>query len=261
MSETTNNERILRALIIEDDENDALLLADHLESQGYRVDWSRVESEQEMIDKLQESWDIVFSDFTMPNFNGLRALGMLRESYPETPFVFISGTMGEELAVEALKSGAQDYLVKGNLIRLKTVVDRELREFYLRKERCKAEQSRARLVTILEASPDMVAILQPNGQIEYSNRSGLTLIDCKEEAHKFAGLFNLADLVAPAFAEQLTSDIFPSLGEEGVWQGETELVSLSGKTIPVSLLLLAHYDEDGEVEYFSVTARDISERK
>src|SRR5690554_4353868 len=121
-------ETSLQALIVEDDENDAILLVDALRQGGYQVDWRRVDSERDMAEALKRPWDIVLSDYSMPGFSGPRALAMLRAQQVETPFIFVSGTIGEDAAVAAMKAGAQDYVMKGNTKRLLPTIDRELRE-------------------------------------------------------------------------------------------------------------------------------------
>jgi sigma-B regulation protein RsbU (phosphoserine phosphatase) len=99
----------LRALVVEDSEDDAFLLTRHLQRGGFDVDWLRVETEAGLKQALNEKdWDIVFSDFSLPHLNGLEALRILRESGIETPAILVSGAIGEEIAVEAMKSGAQD---------------------------------------------------------------------------------------------------------------------------------------------------------
>jgi two-component system, cell cycle sensor histidine kinase and response regulator CckA len=119
----------LRVLIVEDSEDDAFIVLRELKQGGYEIDFERVDSH----DALQASlaarpWDLVISDFAMPRFSGTDALKLIRSSGSDTPFIFISGTMGEDIAVAALKDGAQDYLVKNNLRRLVPAVQRELQK-------------------------------------------------------------------------------------------------------------------------------------
>lgn len=130
----------LRALIIEDSEFDALLLQWELRNGGYDVHTSRVEDAESLAAALaREPWDIVFSDHHMPHFNSTSALKIVRSTRPEIPFIIVSGSIGEELAVAAMKAGAQDYLMKGNLTRLVAAVDRELQEARDRRARREAE--------------------------------------------------------------------------------------------------------------------------
>ena len=126
----------IRVLIIEDSEDDALLIARELKSGGYDVKFQRVDSTGALARACDsQDWDLIISDHSMPHFSGTDALTLVRSKNLDTPFIFVSGTIGEETAVAAMKNGAQDYVMKGNLKRLVTAVQRELREAEQRKER------------------------------------------------------------------------------------------------------------------------------
>jgi len=128
---------LLRLLIVEDSAEDAELLVRALRKGGYDVQYARVDSAESLRANLQESWDLVISDHSMPGFSGIAALEIVRQMRPEIPFIFVSGTIGEDVAVEAMRVGAQDYIMKGNVTRLVPAVARELRE-----ARNRAEQKR-----------------------------------------------------------------------------------------------------------------------
>jgi len=130
----------LRALIIEDSQNDCDLLLGMLCRGGYDVAHKRVCNAASLGTLLEdEQWDIVISDYSMPNFKGTDALAMVREKGLDVPFVFLSGTIGEEIAVNAMKAGAQDYVIKGKAARLLPAIQRELREAEIRRERRQIE--------------------------------------------------------------------------------------------------------------------------
>lgn len=131
----------IRVLIVEDSEDDSELVVRELKRGGYDVKCKRVETAAalEAACEMQE-WDLVISDFSMPIFSGMEALALMREKRTDVPFIFVSGTMGEETAVTAMRNGAQDYLVKGNLTRLVPAVQRELREAEVRRAGKKLEQ-------------------------------------------------------------------------------------------------------------------------
>lgn len=132
----------IRLLIIEDSKDDAELLAHHLKQGGLEVVYERVEREEELIAALEQSpWDIVLADYFMPQFDGISALRIIRNRGEDIPFIFISGAMGEDVAVLAMKEGAQDYIMKGNLTRLVPAVEREINEFQIRKKRREAEET------------------------------------------------------------------------------------------------------------------------
>ncbi len=131
--------RPLRLLIVEDSEDDANLVLIQLRRGGYAPVMLRVDDPEEMASALEQSWDIVISDYVMPRFSGLAALALLREKQTDIPFIVVSGKIGEEVAVEAMKAGAHDYIMKGNLARLVPAIERELREAAVRRERRQME--------------------------------------------------------------------------------------------------------------------------
>ncbi len=139
--------KLLRVLIIEDSEDDAELLAIELERGGYDVIHQRVDTKTDMEIALEEpqSWDIVLADYSMPQFSAIAALELLKEWDLDLPFVIVSGKIGEDTAVAAMKAGAHDYLVKGKLSRLIPAVERELREAILRAEYRSAQAMLRRL--------------------------------------------------------------------------------------------------------------------
>ena len=133
--------RPLRVLIVEDSENDTLLLLEHLRAGGYEPDYTRVESAEALNTALEgHEWDMVIADYTMPGFSGTAALSIVRSRGLEVPFIFVSGTIGEDIAVEAMKNGANDYIIKNNLNRLLPAINRELRDAEVRRERTRAEE-------------------------------------------------------------------------------------------------------------------------
>src|SRR5581483_5973582 len=133
--------KALRTLVIEDSIADTELLLSELRRGGYDVSFERVETADAMIAALERrEWDIVFSDYQMPRFNGRAALKLLRDRGLDTPIIFISGTIGEEAAAAAIKAGANDCIMKHNTKRLLPAVERELREQELRREGRRAQE-------------------------------------------------------------------------------------------------------------------------
>ena len=131
----------LRVLMIEDSEDDAALLERELRRGDYDVQVTRVDESSALESAIEkQAWDLIISDFSMPHFSGTDALRMLRSKGYEKPFIFVSGSIGEETAVAALRDGAQDYLMKTNLKRLVPAVQRALREAEDRKNRKQMEQ-------------------------------------------------------------------------------------------------------------------------
>ncbi len=132
----------LRVLVVEDSEDDALLLVRELQRNDYEVECERVETGEAMAAALEnQAWDIIIADYALPHFSGLEALKLLQQSALDLPFIIVSGKIGEDVAVEAMKAGAHDYIMKGNLARLAPAVERELREAEVRRERKRAEEA------------------------------------------------------------------------------------------------------------------------
>jgi two-component system, cell cycle sensor histidine kinase and response regulator CckA len=131
----------LRALIVEDSEEDCELLLRALRRGGYEVAHERVDSSLSLQESLRsEAWDVVISDYSIPGFSGTAALKIIRDKQFDMPFIFVSGTIGEDVAVEAMRMGAHDYVMKGNLTRLMPAIRRELADAKLRREHKQAEQ-------------------------------------------------------------------------------------------------------------------------
>jgi diguanylate cyclase (GGDEF)-like protein len=141
MNAPSSDSRItLRTLIIEDNEDDALLLVNELKRSRYDVIARRVFTKTDLQIALKDSWDIVFCDHSMPAMNGVEALSIMRQFNEDVPFIFVSGTIGEDVAADAMRKGAQDYIMKDNLMRLAPAVERELSDYQVRKERREAER-------------------------------------------------------------------------------------------------------------------------
>jgi len=166
----------LRVLLIEDSEDDAALLVRTLRSGGYELTCERVETAAAMRAALdQRPWDLVISDYSMPQFSGPAALQLLQEAGIDLPFIVVSGTIGEETAVSAMKAGAHDFLMKGNLARLIPAVARELREASERRERRRAEAAHraveARFAGVLDAAAEAIIAVDEAQRIVLFNTS------------------------------------------------------------------------------------------
>ncbi len=151
----------IRVLLTEDSAADAELEVRELKRAGLHFTHRLVDSEQSFAAALQDfAPDVILSDFSMPGFDGMAALALARERSPETPFIFVSGTIGEEYAIRALKNGATDYVLKSNLLRLPAAVERALAEARERREKRRTEVeleiARERLASITASLPDML---------------------------------------------------------------------------------------------------------
>jgi two-component system cell cycle sensor histidine kinase/response regulator CckA len=166
----------LRTLIIDDSADDAELLIRELRREGYEISAERTDTEVGLKAALDDqTWDIILCDYNMPRFSGLEALTIVRGRNLELPFIFVSGAMGEDVAVGAMKAGAQDYVMKGNLKRLAPAIGRELRDAAVRRERADAEARQrvmeARYRQILSIAPDAIVALDEALHIAMFNQA------------------------------------------------------------------------------------------
>ena len=149
----------LRVLMVEDSEDDAILVMRALRHGGYDPTFERVDAPEAFTAALaRQSWDVIITDHSMPHFSGLKALALLKESGHDLPFIIVSGAIGEDVAVSAMKSGAHDYLMKNNLARLGPAVQREMHEARVRLVRRRAERL---LQALNEAALAMERALTP----------------------------------------------------------------------------------------------------
>ncbi len=191
-------DKTIRALIVEDNEDDAQMLLRELERGGYRVTHRRVETHAAMREALmRESWDIVLSDYSLPSFNAPAALALLRSTCIDLPFIIISGTIGEEVAVDALRAGAHDFLVKGRLARLVPAMDRELREASTRRKRVDTEQrlhlSESKYRRIVETSQEGIWEVDSQLRTTYANRRLVEMLGAEPEALLGASALDFVD--------------------------------------------------------------------
>lgn len=136
----------LRALIVDDSDDDTLLLVLELKRNGYTPEYRRVDTAPAMREALQRAtWDVILADYTMPQFSAMAALSIVQASGLDLPFIVVSGNIGEDIAVAAMKAGAHDYIMKNSLKRLVPAIERELRDYEVRRERKRAEERLAYL--------------------------------------------------------------------------------------------------------------------
>ncbi len=167
--------RPINILLVEDNQDDALLLERHLRRNGFAPRLHRVETAAEMREELTraEMPDLVLADYNLPNFSGPEALQLLKSTGFDIPFLMMSGAVSEEMAVESMRAGAQDYVTKQNLTRLVPAVERELKEATARRSKLAAEialrASESRFHRLVEAMPLGLLIGDSRGQITYAN--------------------------------------------------------------------------------------------
>jgi len=229
----------LRFVLLEDNSSDAELIQLDVARSGMSVDWLYVMSEIDFRQALSGAPpDLVLADYTLPGFDGLAALRIVLRHCPDVPFIFVSGSLGEEQAIEALKSGATDYVLKDRLQRLPAVVNRALTEARERRERRLAqaalEEQRVLLGTLIDTLPQVVYAADTKNRLTVANRALLDRLSKK----------------ASQVLGQRLSD---------VWDDETvaEIEGLSANVMQTGCILndqeQAWIAPDGSVRWFTVT--------
>ena len=224
--------KTLAVLIIEDQESDAQLLVRFLKKADYELVYEHIETAEQMRAALEKrDWDIIISDYKMPQFDGRAALKLLQETGRDIPFIVVSGTIGEETAVSMMKAGAHDYLIKGNLARLVPAVERELEQAEIRRGRRQAEEalaaSEAGLRALFASMQDVVLVIDREGvyrKIAPTN-PGLLVKPASELLGR-----NLQDVFPAERAEVFIDVIKQVLDTKETLQIEYELL-IGGRTV------------------------------
>ena len=171
---------LLRVLIVDDSDDDAKLMIRQLHKGGYDPKWERVETAKAMEAALDRGqWDVILCDYKMPSFSAPAALKLVQDKNIDLPFIIVSGAIGEGTAVDAMKSGAHDYLMKDNLAKLVVAIEREIREAKMRQEKKKAEEmlikSEENFRHSLDDSPLGIRIGTIDGKTLYANQEILNI--------------------------------------------------------------------------------------
>src|SRR5919109_912003 len=256
----------LRILHLEDDANDAELLQAMLETEGIISHVTRVDSQDNFLASLEQSgYDLIFADYSLPSFDGLSALKIALEKCPDVPFIFVSGMLGEEVAIEALKIVATDYILKERLSRIVPSVQRALREAQERTERKRAEESaraaKARFEGILEIAQEAIISVDSHQRIILFNQGAERVFGYTQAELIGRSL----DLLLPQRFEDVhrkhladfarSPDVARTMGQRREVSGRRK----DGGEFPAEASI-SKLDLGGEL-VFTVILRDITERK
>ncbi|MEJ6480829.1 EAL domain-containing protein [Nostoc punctiforme UO1] len=251
----------LNILIVEDSEEDAMLVIHELCRGGFNPNWQRVQTDKELQIALNsQAWDVIISDYRLPGFNAPAALEIAKQSQKDIPFILVSGTIGEVLAVEMMKAGANDYVMKDNLNRLPEAVRRELRDAQVRVER---KQAQKLLQTLASNIPGMIYsfVQYSDGSIafDYISFGCLDLLELTpdqilENASLCFAQIHPHDYPGCYAAAKESAQTLKSFSYE--WR----LVTPSGKLKWVQASARPECRENGDIAWYGVLL-DVSERQ
>ncbi|KQC06259.1 MAG: hypothetical protein APR62_08120 [Smithella sp. SDB] len=259
-----NNPQSLRTLIVDDSENDVLFIIRELKKGGYNPSYERVETADAMKKALKaNTWDIILCDYKMPKFNAPSAIALLKKTKTDIPFIIVSGSIGEETAVECMRLGAQDYIMKSKLSRLCPAIARELEEVKIRNKQKQAEeelrQSEEKYRTIIENIKEGYFEIDLAGNFTFFNDSTCRCLGYsrkeliginykkytdKENAKKLFKAYN------KTYKTGTTSRLL-----------EYEIIKKDGTKRQLEGFVSLQKDSSGSPLLFRGTIRDITERK
>jgi PAS domain S-box-containing protein len=245
----------MQLLIVEDSADDAELMIRALRRAGCDPTFERVETPEAMLAALERGpLDLVIADYAMPHFSGLAALKMLQDTDLDLPFILVSGSVGEDVAVAAIRAGAQDYILKGNLTRLAPAVERELRDAQVRRERKQAE---SRYRHLFNSVPVGVFITTPDGDVIEANSRFIAMLGFADlESLKRV---NIGKLWAHPEERVRLSEMIKCEGAlENV---EVEFCRPDGRIVWCVLSSQIIYDAAGKIDHYEGVSVDITERK
>jgi hypothetical protein len=255
--------RPLRILHLEDSVADAALVLAILEQEGLAVEALRVDSRDAFVQALRGcALDVILSDNTLPAFDGLTALALAHEHCPDVPFIFVSGTLGEEVAIESLKRGAADYILKERPARLVAAITRAVEGSKARAERRRIEEAlreaQERLRGIYESSKDAIGYVALDGRLQDVNGAFVRLTGRSRE--ELLGT-PYPELAAPDH-RSVTADTWARVLQTGnPAEHDMDLLHRDGARVPISLTIFAVMDQDGRPVGMAMICKDMTERK
>ncbi|MGF1594862.1 MAG: PAS domain S-box protein, partial [Kiloniellaceae bacterium] len=258
--------KTIRVLLVEDSADDADLLIREFKRGGFEPQCRRVASAAEYVAALDsQDWDVILCDYTMPGFSGAEALDLLHARGLDIPFIFVSGTLTEEMAVAAMRAGAHDYIVKDRMKRLVPAVERELRDIEARRDqardRAEREAAERRFRQVLTMAPDAIVATGDDFRISVFNRAAADLFGYREEEILGKPIDQLLPQRLAALHRKRMEGFAEQAGTVRRTNEHIEIVGRrkSGEEFPAEAAV-SKLVEDGRVTFLAVI-RDISERR
>jgi len=247
----------LKILHLEDNESDAELIELRLKAEQIACSITLVATREHFQEALEtQSFDLILSDYSLPAFDGLSALKMARQQTPDTPYMFVSGTMGEEAAVESLKSGAADYVLKDRLARLAAAIRRAVREAEERARHTHALERIREQAALLDEAQDAILVCDPEGRILYWNRSAERIYGWKSAEAVGELVSRLLDDHAGRLAAVVRKTV-----QAGQWTGELRQPTRTGGEVIMESRWTLLRDNEGRSKTVMAINTDVTARK
>ncbi|MCJ7818392.1 MAG: PAS domain S-box protein, partial [Syntrophales bacterium] len=258
-------ERALRILSLEDLPSDAELMVFELRQAEIAHSYRRVADREQFVAALAEAWpDLILSDFHLPNFDGLEALALAQATCPDKPFIFVSGAMGEEVAIDAVQRGATDYVLKDRLFRLGPAVQRALREAEERRERRQAEaalkESEGKYRLLIKNLPGVVYKGYVDCAVDFIDEKVEELTSYPKREFDTRNM-KWNDILVTEDYQQFKAAFQRGLRESGSYVREYRIRKRDGEVIWIQDRGQIICGPDGRVEYISGVFFDITERR
>ena len=248
----------INILHLEDNPNDSLLVQTILNSPGVNFEYFFADNEDDFVSILRnQNIDLILSDFNLPDYSGSEALLYAKNNYPDLPFVFLSGTMGEDAAIKSLLEGATDYVLKNNMERVLVAIQRAITGAKELKARRKTENELLKLSRAIEQSPNSIVITDTNHIIEYVNQATFKLTGyTKDEL-----IGNSIRMFEAGGPENAFINIVKTINAGKEWQGELLNRKKSGELYWTSASISPIFNDEGVIINFLEINEDITERK
>jgi PAS domain S-box-containing protein len=246
----------LRLLLCEDEPDDADLIVRHLRIAGFNISERRVDSAASLSEALAERWDAIILDYCLPQLNGLTALDIIRQYDAEVPVILVSGKIGEEAAVAAMRKGAADFIPKDKLTRLVPALERELRDVAARqtcRQRVRCSYAYGR--SLIEASLDPLVTIDGEGRVSDVNEAAEQVTGLAR--HELIGTDFAQYFTDPAAARTVYEDVFAHGSLHDI---PLAVRHLSGRITDILCNASVYHGADGEVRGVVAVARDVTER-
>lgn len=246
----------LSILLAEDSDDDALLLIRFLRENGYAPEYVRIFTRTDCASALENpAYDLIIADYSMPQFTALNVISMVKERSLDIPLIVVSGTMGEDAAVDTMRAGASDYVMKGSLRRLIPAIERELEEAKMRKAHKRAKKVNQLLSTAIEQAAETVVITDTKGIIEYANPAfqNISGYSRDEALGKSSSMLKSGKQDAKFYQE-----MWRIISSGQVWQGRFKNKRKDGSLYEEEVVISPVRDNSGNIVNYVSVKRDIT---